>query len=194
MDGRQDISKALRSIMWAQLFLHIDFKLGNLDVLPQWAGWILLYQAIRLLTPHLRDIGLLSPLCVLLGAEAAVSWCGALLGLSSLLGLGGLLWPVTILFQAAGIYFNFQFFTDMAGLAKRSFPDGSHAASLRRWRDWLTCGMTALIIASYLPLPEPVSLLLAGAVVLATLFLVLALADLRRDYDQQAPDEADPAV
>lgn len=198
MDERNDISQALRSIMWAQFFLHLDFKLGGLDLLPAWAGWLLLYRAIRQMTPHLRDIGLLAPLCALLGAEAAVCWASALPLLSTLLtpllGTGGVLWPVSLLFSAAGIYFNFQFFTDMARLAEQTFPDCGHGKALRRWRDALTCGMTALFLCGYLPLPGWILLLLTGAVIAATLFLVLALADLRRDYDQRDPDEADPAA
>ena len=59
---------------WGYLFLHININLGNMDLLPEWAGYLLLLSAIGLLKAERRDLALLSPLGGLL-ALAGLTVC-----------------------------------------------------------------------------------------------------------------------
>lgn len=43
------IRSALSRIAWAYLLIHLHFRLNNLDVLPDWAGYLLIFSAIGLL-------------------------------------------------------------------------------------------------------------------------------------------------
>ena len=40
------IRSALSRIAWAYLLIHLHFRLNNLDVLPDWAGYLLIFSAI----------------------------------------------------------------------------------------------------------------------------------------------------
>ena len=59
------IRSALSRIAWAYLLIHLHFRLNNLDLLPDWAGYLLIFSAIGLLAGELRDL----PLRELSGAE-----------------------------------------------------------------------------------------------------------------------------
>ena len=61
------IRSALSRIAWAYLLIHLHFRLNNLDLLPDWAGYLLIFSAIGLLAGELRDLPLLRPFCILLG-------------------------------------------------------------------------------------------------------------------------------
>ena len=73
------IRSALSRIAWAYLLIHLHFRLNNLDVLPDWAGYLLIFSAIGLLAGELRDLPLLRPFCILLGAVSGVDWLSFLL-------------------------------------------------------------------------------------------------------------------
>jgi len=68
------IRSALSRIAWAYLLIHLHFRLNNLDLLPDWAGYLLIFSAIGLLAGELRDLPLLRPFCILLGAVSGVDW------------------------------------------------------------------------------------------------------------------------
>ena len=73
------IRSALSRIAWAYLLIHLHFRLNNLDLLPDWAGYLLIFSAIGLLAGELRDLPLLRPFCILLGAVSGVDWLSFLL-------------------------------------------------------------------------------------------------------------------
>ena len=69
------IRSALSRIAWAYLLIHLHFRLNNLDLLPDWAGYLLIFSAIGLLAGELRDLPLLRPFCILLGAVSGWTGC-----------------------------------------------------------------------------------------------------------------------
>ena len=73
------IRSALSRIAWAYLLIHLHFRLNNLDLLPDWAGYLLIFSSIALLSGELRDLPLLRPFCILLGAVSGVDWLSFLL-------------------------------------------------------------------------------------------------------------------
>lgn len=190
---RQDIYRGLVWVMWAQLFLYVDFHLGGINVLPKWVGYVLLWRAIHLLRGARPTLGLLEGLCVLLGVRAvfqtnlAQEWIStlpaALEGVQILVGL--------VLF-ALDVYFEYQFLTDMAALAGAAGEDGLER-SLRRGRDALTVLYTLSCLVGQRTNPPnwllAVIVLLIVSVLGALLCVVLDLNRVRRCYAPQTMPE-----
>lgn len=106
---------------WGYFFLHIHFKLNTVDILPAFAGWLLLLSACRKLSGARRDLALLRPLAALLAAWHGVDWLLSWMGH----GIGGHILFLDLVVSAAVLYFHFQFLTDMAALAREYQPEGS---------------------------------------------------------------------
>ncbi|MDY4180692.1 MAG: hypothetical protein SOY13_03650 [Pseudoflavonifractor sp.] len=193
--------------MLAQLFLHLNLSLGSLNVLPEWVGYLLLFRAIAGLSGVLRDIGLLSPLCALLGGMSALQWLAVTFGFSALFSASGLVSGLAsllaLLLQVVGIYFNFQLLTDLSALPALSGADSERYAALslppssdrlRRdlllRRNVLTVLGTLLALLTYVSAPEWSYLLLLGLSAAATLAVVLTLWDLYRLFREEPPAPA----
>lgn len=182
----QGISRAA----WGYLFLTLDFNLGSVSVLPRFAGYLLFLSAIEQLKEARRDLVLLRPLAIVMalwtGGDWLLSWTGG--------DIGGRLLPLDLLIAVIGIYFQFQFLTDMAALAEAGRePDGDVLArQLRRLRTVETVLVTALSLTGYLPkalggVRDGAAAVLAIVYVLAGLWLMMALFSLRKLY---RPEEA----
>lgn len=115
------IRSALSRIAWAYLLIHLHFRLNNLDLLPDWAGYLLIFSAIGLLAGELRDLPLLRPFCILLGAVSGVDWLSFLLTGAEFTGRFFLL---SALITCVALYFHFQLLTDLAALADLAVRGG----------------------------------------------------------------------
>ena len=184
------IRQALTKIAWAYVLLYLDFNLGvnghSLNVLPNWAGYLLIFSAIALLGERLRDLLLLKPFCILLGVVSAVDWIWVLLTGQELTGRFFLFF---ILIACVGIYFRFQMLTDLALLAEEC---GARANSLR------SCRNVEAVIQVILMLPLPWEehatlsiiyggLLVAGLIVCA--FIIYQLFVLRNHFPAEETPE-----
>ena len=79
--GEQD--KRCRGIgraAWGYFFVFFSLKLGNLELLPDFAGHLLFLGAIALLAEEERTLALLRPISILLAALSGLEWAAALLG------------------------------------------------------------------------------------------------------------------
>lgn len=184
------IRRALTKIAWAYVLLYLDFNLTvndhALNLLPNWAGYLLIFSAIVLLGTELRSLLLLKPFCVLLGAVSGVDWLAVLLTGQELTGRFFLF---SILLICVGIYFRFQMLTDLSQLAE---DHGIRADSLR------LCRNAEAVIQVLLMLPLPwedntaltalyIGLLIAGFIVCA--FIIYQLFVLRNSFpEQEAPE------
>ena len=110
-----DTCRGLGKIAWGYVFLVFDFNLGSLNVLPNWAAYLFFFSSIGLLEEEQRDLSLLRPFCVLLGAAEVVDWLAVLFSGQSLLEQ---IFLLHILLLCVGIYFSFQLLTDLAQLAE----------------------------------------------------------------------------
>ena len=110
------IRSALSRIAWAYLLIHLHFRLNNLDLLPDWAGYLLIFSAIGLLAGELRDLPLLRPFCILLGAVSGVDWLSFLLTGAEFTGRFFLL---SALITCGAVYLHIQLRNALAALADR---------------------------------------------------------------------------
>lgn len=130
MTDRQTMYDSLTCAAWGYFFLFFDFKLGNVSILPAFAGYLMLRQAARDLSPERRDLALLRPLLLLLAAWSAgdwlLSWTGG--------DINGHILFADLVMTAVQLYFHFQFLTDMAALAEKYQAEGGdlHRRLLRK--------------------------------------------------------------
>ena len=152
------IRSALSRIAWAYLLIHLHFRLNNLDLLPDWAGYLLIFSAIGLLAGELRDLPLLRPFCILLGAVSGVDWLSFLLTGAEFTGRFFLL---SALITCVALYFHFQLLTDLAALADRRSGEGGRSPLGRRLR--LCRNADAVFPGGLLPAPLSGELAVGGA-------------------------------
>lgn len=135
---------------WAYFFLYFDVNLGSLNILPDFVCYLLLWSAIGCLEEEERDLTLLRPLCVLLGAWAGADWLFTLFQEP----LDGQFPPVDLFLAVAALYFHFQLFTDFAQLAARYQPPGvALDRRLLRLRTVHTLLLTAVAVLTW-PFPN----------------------------------------
>ena len=149
MTDRENLYQGISHAAWGYFFLNFDFNLNNVSILPAFVGYILLYLAVVKLAGERRDLLLLRPLGVLLavwrGGDWLMSWGGT--------DLDGQVLFLDLLIAAAGLYFQFQFLTDMAALADayRPVEDNDLGARLRRRRTAYIVLVTVVSLISTQP-------------------------------------------
>ena len=135
----QTLYQGVSHAAWGYFFLYFDVNLGPLNVLPDWAAYLLFLSAIGKLRGEQRDFLLLRPLGIALaawnGADWLLSWAGR--------SVDGLFLPLDLLIAVAGIYFHFQFLTDCAELASvHQPPEAGVDQRIRQWRTVQTVLLT----------------------------------------------------
>ena len=173
-----NIRKALGYIAWAYLIILLHFRINDFDLLPDWVGYLLIFSAIGLLSGQLRDLPLLRPFCVLLGAAELADWLA--LPLSGE-GLTGRFFLLSALISCVSLYFHFQLLTDLARLAEEHpVGDGPDplARRLRIFRniDAVLSAATALPGALSLPVEGILPELLLGLAAISWMWMRVAVA------------------
>lgn len=195
MTDRSSLYKGLSCAAWGYLFLNLDFNLGNVSILPRFAGWLLFLRAIDELKEERRDLALLRPLGILLalwtGADWLASWAGR--------DVDGHFPPLDLIVAVAQLYFLFQFLTDLAALARARCREPEAAdlsGKILLCRTVQTVLVTAIALWPYLPRPGLIDgavAVLALAYALLGVALMLRLFQLRRAFQDAAPPPLPPA-
>lgn len=124
MTDYERLYTGLSHAAWGYFLLHFNFNLNvdstSINILPSFAGALLLLSAVDKLSAERRDLKLLRPLCMILAAWHLADWLLALAGTS----LTGKILFLDLIFTAVLLYFHFQFLTDMAAIAEKYQPEG----------------------------------------------------------------------
>ena len=124
MSDYERLYTGLSHAAWGYFLLHFNFNLNfdsaSINILPSFAGALLLLSAVDKLSAERRDLKLLRPLCMILAAWHLAEWVLALNGSS----LSGKLLFLDLIFTVVLLYFHFQFLTDMAAIAEKYQPEG----------------------------------------------------------------------
>ena len=124
MTDYERLYTGLSHAAWGYFLLHFNFNLNfdsvSINILPSFAGALLLLSAVDKLSAERRDLKLLRPLCMILAAWHLADWVLALNGSS----LSGKLLFLDLIFTVVLLYFHFQFLTDMAAIAEKYQPEG----------------------------------------------------------------------
>ena len=188
----RSIYDGLSHAAWGYFFLHFDFNLNNVSIFPRFVGWLLLLSACKKLSGERRDLALLRPLSVLLAAWHAVDWLLSWGGGD----VNGHILFLDLLIAVAGLYFHFQFLTDMAALAERYQPEGTglDGQLLRRRAVYVVLTTLFSLLGELLAvLPEHWGEWIAVGMMLAALiaaFLIMAaLFRLRRFFREEETEQ-----
>ena len=188
----RNIYDGLSHAAWGYFFLHFDFNLNNVSLFPRFVGWLLLLSACTKLSGQRRDLALLRPLTVLLAAWHA---------LDRLLSGGGADVNGHVLFldlitAVAGLYFHFQFLTDMAALAERYQPEGAGLdGKLRRRRTLYVVMITLFSLLGNLltALPEHwgegIAVVMMLTALTAAFLIMAALFQLRGFFREEETEQ-----
>lgn len=114
---------ALTKVAWGFVFTYLDFRLGSINVLPNFIGFWMIYSAIVQLAEECRDLTLLKPFALILTLWSAIDWCLSLIGISA----DQMLPLVGTIVGLVSLYFHFQLLTDLAQFA----PDDAEGSALR---------------------------------------------------------------
>lgn len=173
MTDQRTLYSGLSNAAWGYFFLNFDFNLGTVSIFPRFVGFLLFFSAIRKLSGARRDLALLRTPCILLAAWATgdwlLSWAGG--------GADGHILFLDLLVAVTGLYFHFQFLTDMAAFAEQYQPEGGDLDSrLRRRRTVYIVLITLISLASSVDLRQLVtkSDILLGALTVATIAALIA--------------------
>ena len=80
MTDRKTLYRGASHAAWGYFFLYLDINLGTLNILPDWAAYLLFLSAIGKLQGERRDLALLRPLGILLALWNGADWGLALFG------------------------------------------------------------------------------------------------------------------
>lgn len=114
MEERKGLYSSLGKIAWGYALIYLHFNINTIDLLPDWAGWLLIYSAL----PGIAGAGepsamLLRPLCGLLAAWEGLCW------VLTALGEPTELWGLWLIAAVLTLYVHFQLFTNLASAAER---------------------------------------------------------------------------
>ena len=148
MIDRKNLHQGLSHAAWGYFFLTVDFNLGTVSIFPSFVGYLLFLSAIGKLKEERRDLALLRPLCILLASWSFLNWGASWFGGS----IDGQALFLDLLIGAAGLYFQFQFLTDLAALAETYQGEEQRLdVRLRRWRNVYVVLVTAVSVMSVFP-------------------------------------------
>lgn len=182
----QALSPAIKKIAWGYVFLYFNINLGTIDILPSWAGYLLIFSAIPALTVYEESAGLLRNVAVILAVWAGFDWVMTIFGANTY--GSGILYSLYALaasvISVIAIYFHFQLLTNLAGIAGQLGLEDRSARFLRL-RTVNTVIQTILAVYTAFPLPEimaaAIALLIANLIVL--IMIVSCLFGFRKEID-----------
>ncbi len=104
----KSLSWAIKKTAIGYIFIYINIKIATVDILPNWAGYIMIITALPILAQKVNSAKLLKPLGIILCIGAVINW-----------GLDIIAYPISVhiisvLIGIIGIYFHFQLITNIA--------------------------------------------------------------------------------
>ena len=113
LKSADNLAAAIGAVGRAYIFIYLNINLGNLDILPDWAGYLFIIGALPTLSLWEESTMLLRNLGILLAIYEGAEWILKLMGVQA---------DVTVISLFAGIvglYFHFQLLTNMASIASQ---------------------------------------------------------------------------
>lgn len=189
MNDQKDLYTGISRAAWGYFFLYIDFKLGTVSVLPAFAGYLLFFSAIELLSVRRRELTLLRAFAITLALWNGIAWLMSWTGAS----LDGRFLPLDLIATVINLYFHFQLLTGLAVLA-REYPSGEELERrLLRWRTLQALMTTVTVMAIRLPIAlgeyrEDLLIILIILALIAAFGLMTTLFSFRRFVRNNALD------
>ena len=171
------LAKAIKRIAWGYILIHCGINLGVIDILPDFAGYFLMYMAIEEISKEEESIALLKPLGkILIGWELLV-WATKFEGwdLSA--------FPFVIVLSVIEIYFHFQMLTNIASVAEKHGSEKKK--SILNVRTIQTLFHTILIAILYLELLGGWSIFFGVLGFIAVIWTCIVLFNLAAELENE---------
>lgn len=173
----KSISEALRKVAWGYFFLHINFNLGSINILPGWVAYIWFAQAIPVLGDEEESVNLLEPLAVLLGIFEGIYWVNTAF-FASVLPLQ----LIVVIESVLALYFHFQLLTNLASIAhKYGCIQEKTLLTLRTVKTILT---TVIVITNTFLIVNWAIYAIVVALLLITIWLCIIITGFRVDLEE----------
>ena len=145
------IKKGISRVIWGYVFLYFDLNIGTVSILPAFAGYLLFLSAIPLLQEEERELKLLRTFCIILAVWRAGNWIFSWFSVALDESFSGIIAVASILIELISLYFQFQFLTNLASIAKKYQPEGSDLNKhLLRCRTGQTITLTMIDVILHL--------------------------------------------
>jgi len=187
MSDREKLIGALGKVAWAYVFFYWDINFFVVNLLPDWAGWLLIWNALLVLGKEIPTAKLLqNPAQILffwgLGAEILEFFGVQVISGNTTVSL---LSAVKLVMGVLNIYVNFQLFTDLAALSDRE--------DLGRGKQLRTLRVINVLVPTLMSLPflESLKWFYRAAVwvqLIAMIWTGVTLFSLRKALRQQEDD------
>lgn len=169
------LPSAFKKIAFGYILICFNFNLGPIDILPDFAGYILMLSAVGLLSEYTEQTSLLKPFGVALALYEALLWI--LPDISE--GLPEAMLIVELVIGAINIYFHFQLITDVITVAKEECSSYINRLSFFRVFYVSVCTLGAFVKL----LPEIIIYPLALAGVISALIASVTLYQMSKETE-----------
>ena len=109
--------RAVRQIAWGAVFLYVNINIDNagfqIQLMPEWIGWLLYFYACVNLSYTVPSATLLQPLAKILFGIELVRW------ILTFMGIRQAAMMIYIFAAVVSLYFNFQLFSNTETAARR---------------------------------------------------------------------------
>ena len=142
MSEREKLSRAVFKAAWGYFFLYFNINLGALNLLPEFAGFLLFLSAIKDMADEEPETELLRVPAAVLAALHLAYWMGRLVNID----IGAIFPFVDIIMGTVNLYFHFQLLTNIASIAERyQSEDSEYSHRLLSLRTAQTVMLTVMM-------------------------------------------------
>jgi len=190
--SREALITAVRRVAWGYIFLHLNFSLGSINLLPDWAGYLLILTAIPILDKELGSSHLLRPLGYMLTTWAVWRWLLDCINEPHLFAID--LYGLETVVSVISLYFHFQLLTELAEIAKRyDCPQEHRILTLRTVRTILfTAALPFTTLFPRSDFTEWALIILLVIQVIVALWLMIVLMGLKNSLAES--EEPSPSA
>ncbi len=165
-----DIRSAVKKVAWGFFFIYIHINIGTIDILPDWAGYALMVSALTYIALEQESAKLLRPLGTALVVWSVIEWVLKIFGLQIYLNY------LSVIPTVLNLYFTFQLFTNLAGIADKYFcPQGKRLLVLRTVNVIFTVANALLLYAGILIYDSEIYMIVMMALLAVAFILMLAI-------------------
>lgn len=169
------LSSAFKKIAFGYILICFNFNLGPIDILPDFAGYLLMLQAISILSEYTEQTSLLKTFGITLTLYEVLTWI--LPSVSEVFPEAMLI--VELVIGAINIYFHFQLITDVMTVAKEKCPSYINRLSFFRVVYVSVCTIGAFVKL----LPHAFVIILALAGVISALVVTITLYQMSKEVE-----------
>lgn len=140
----QDIRNSAKKIAWGFFLMHMNFNLGPVDIMPDWAGYALIVSALAFVVAFEEDLKKLRSVGIALLVWSVITWIGDIFGIGTYLSYVGFIPAI------GNMYFIYRLFSELSDVSdKYSCPQ---TLSLRFWGIANVVSTAVASVISYLAL------------------------------------------